>query len=658
LALKTWAGSNELCIASHFFWNAGNNETQKSQLGLLQTLLYQVLRQFPELIPSLCSGRWNGEEDGFEPWSFDELFNVFDRLAKQTLISTKLCFFIDGLDEYEGNHTELTRLIKNIASVPSIKLCVSSRPWYTFDKAFGGSEQKLKLEDLTKSDIRNYVRSKLQDNESFRELENQDPHCNEIVADMVKRAQGVFLWVYLVVNSLLKGLDEGDDARDLRKRLDSLPDDLEEYFRHMLRTIDSSHREQTYRIFQTTIQSMQQLPVLAFQFLETEEENPNYALEIHPAPYSDDEAEAIHKRMKGRLNARCKDLLEVNADPSQSGISKYKVDFLHRTVRDFFVNTNVLQEMLNRKGPTGFDVHLSLCRIMLALTKTLERPSEADSSSLNLMFVLADELMYHAWQFERGHIPSADYSSQIAMEVELLDELDHVLVKHTEPLRRVKGNKSDHWTNYRDLPKGLFDEYHHKTFLASAIQFKLVHYVRQKLKSHPKALQRKDGRPLLDSALRPNMVTPLQLQHLDATPDISMVRLLLESGANPNQSIYIYGRETIWGLFLQQCYNTPIRGSPQQSNMCELLHVLIEGGADPNISVKNSIAKPVERRADQGPTLQRKNVGKEVITISDVLTRTLRESEAIRLDALLAEKRQSRFSIWRLQGMWGAIVKA
>lgn len=622
---------------------------QKSQLGLLQTLLYQVLRQFPALIPSLCDGRWNGEEDGFDPWSFDELFNAFERLAKQTLISTKLCFFIDGLDEYDGNHTELTRLVKNLASVPSIKLCVSSRPWYAFDKAFGGSEQKLKLEDLTKSDIRNYVRSKLQENDSFRELENQDPHCNEIVADMVKRAQGVFLWVYLVVDSLIKGLDEGDDARDLRKRLDSLPDDLEEYFRHMLRTIDSTHREQTYKIFQITVQAMQPLPVLAFEFLETEEENPSYALEIYPAPYSDDQAEEVYTRMKGRLNARCKDLLEINTDLSETGISKRKVDFLHRTVRDFFVNTNVLEEMLNRNLHGVFDVHLSLCKIMLALTKLLERPIEADSSSLNQIFLLADELMYHAWQFEKSRITPAD-SSQISMEVELLDELDHVLVNHTEPLRMTKGNKSDHWTNYRDLPRGLFDEYHHKTFLASAIQFKLVHYVRRKLETRGKALQRKDGRPLLDSALRPNMVTPLQLQHLDATPNIPMVRLLLEKGANPNQSIYIYGRETVWGLFLQQCYNTPIRGSSQQSNMGELLQVLIEGGANPNISFKNNFL-------DLGPAV-RSNTDREIVTISDVLNRTLRESEIARLDALLSEKRQSRFSIWKLQGIWSTVVRA
>lgn len=47
--LKRWAGSSKLVCASHFFWGSGN-EMQKSQTGLLQSLLNQVLKQCPHLI--------------------------------------------------------------------------------------------------------------------------------------------------------------------------------------------------------------------------------------------------------------------------------------------------------------------------------------------------------------------------------------------------------------------------------------------------------------------------------------------------------------------------------------------------------------------------------------------------------------------------------
>ncbi|KAF8849045.1 hypothetical protein BDZ45DRAFT_708985 [Acephala macrosclerotiorum] len=261
LSLTAWAAPHHLSIASHFFWSAGNS-IQKSQQGLLQTLLYQALGQFPVLVTKVCPNRWTAEGHKIsQPWSLDELVNAFGLLAEQTLGSAKLCFFIDGLDEYEGNLSDLILLVRNLAPSPAIKLCVSSRPWNPFIRAFDNKE-----------------------NNRFRELQAADPQCVEIVADLVQRAQGVFLWVYLVVDSLLRDLDEGDDSRDLRARLESLPTDLEPYFRHMLNTIDPNYRGQTYTIFQSMVRTTHPLPILAFWYLEKEKETPNYALEVQVVP--------------------------------------------------------------------------------------------------------------------------------------------------------------------------------------------------------------------------------------------------------------------------------------------------------------------------------------------------------------------------------------
>ena len=64
---------------------------------------------------------------------------------------------------------------------------------------------------------------------------------------------------------------------------------------------------------------------------------------------------------------------------------------------------------------------------MLALTKALQEITE--NAGLNLMFSLSDELMYHAWRFERGGIPHQNPTSQISVEIELLNEMDRVLTK-------------------------------------------------------------------------------------------------------------------------------------------------------------------------------------------------------------------------------------
>jgi hypothetical protein len=59
-ALKKWAGPADLCMASYYFWNQGF-EMQKSQIGLLQSLLYQILKSLPTLIPEIASQRLNHE---------------------------------------------------------------------------------------------------------------------------------------------------------------------------------------------------------------------------------------------------------------------------------------------------------------------------------------------------------------------------------------------------------------------------------------------------------------------------------------------------------------------------------------------------------------------------------------------------------------------
>jgi hypothetical protein len=48
--LKIWISNKPLCTPTFFFWNSGTKE-QRSQIGLLRSLLFQVLDQTPKLVP-------------------------------------------------------------------------------------------------------------------------------------------------------------------------------------------------------------------------------------------------------------------------------------------------------------------------------------------------------------------------------------------------------------------------------------------------------------------------------------------------------------------------------------------------------------------------------------------------------------------------------
>lgn len=126
--LQTWVGNGKLITASFYFRNAGSS-MQKSQQGLLQSLLHKILSECRDLIPRVCPSRWQTEHpfaSEYEPWSRMELFAALD-MIKRNLSVTKYCFFVDGLDEFDGDQTEIITILKGLATSPNIKICLSSR---------------------------------------------------------------------------------------------------------------------------------------------------------------------------------------------------------------------------------------------------------------------------------------------------------------------------------------------------------------------------------------------------------------------------------------------------------------------------------------------------------------------------------------------------
>lgn len=228
--LRAWAGDCPLVVASFFFWYSGS-DLQKSQIGLLRSLLYQCLTDYRELIPIVLAETARIEiTELLRYWTLTRLKSAFIRLLEQKSIPLKICLFMDGLDEYEGDHFEIAELFKLVAGVEQVKVCVSSRPLLVFDRALK-SFSGLILQHLTHDDIRKYVRNRLSINKRMKELEHEEPALRPRLAfEIVSKASGVFLWVKLVVHSLPEGLGNYDRGADLERRLQELPEDLEDLY--------------------------------------------------------------------------------------------------------------------------------------------------------------------------------------------------------------------------------------------------------------------------------------------------------------------------------------------------------------------------------------------------------------------------------------------
>lgn len=373
---------------------------QRSQTGLLRSLLHNLILQRPNLAKTISPWRWQTYELGasvLTPWTDEELLAALQNFVTKAQDVANIFFLIDGLDEFEGDDEARSRIItlfKKLSSYRNVKVCVSSRPWLIFEDAFE-SQPSLTLQRLTYGDIKNYVQVELVNHPRFEKLKGKDcGGCSELATTMIERADGVFLWVILVVRDLLQGLRNEDGIIDLRRRLETIPPDLDAYSTQMMGTLDSFYLKQAYQLFEIAIVSRDPaLPLMTYSFVH--EDDPEYALNVQVRGLSPVECSSRFESMKRRLNSRCKGLLEVYPEVDKYSQLGPRVGFLHRTVRDF-LRTDVLRKMLGESESEAFDANLVLCKSLLAHVKTLQIQEYSTDHFRHLLLTF----FRHAWLFE------------------------------------------------------------------------------------------------------------------------------------------------------------------------------------------------------------------------------------------------------------------
>ena len=241
--LHSWSGPKQIIIPTFFFWNAGS-PLQKTTTGLLRSLLYQILDKYPHLTLPLTQATLIGEQN-YPPipaWTEKRLLATLSHLIRLLSTSSHVCFFIDGLDEYEGSKDAVLALVEDFIQYNNVKICLSSRPDKSFGEAFQSSAM-LRLQDLTKRDIEAYVKAKIEQIPIKNDSHATDAkYLSRVSSKIQQRAEGVFLWVDFAVRSQIEGLRNEDSPEELEKRLDQLPDEIEGIYAHMLDRIPRAYR--------------------------------------------------------------------------------------------------------------------------------------------------------------------------------------------------------------------------------------------------------------------------------------------------------------------------------------------------------------------------------------------------------------------------------
>lgn len=237
----------EPLIVTFFAWNTGST-LQNSACGLLRSILHQLLKSDERLIDQVFARNQTLFNHRLvEEWSEEKL----EQLLEVTISSLQRPLFVlvDGVDEFKDEPKIIVNIVELMTSTANVKICVSGRPWLRLNERL--KCEFLKLQDLTHHSIRRYVTDRLGNNFDYQALLEGASSLSadagsDLVEDILKKACGVFLWVRLAVDQILEGIGNLDDWSTLVQRLKEIPDEMEQVYEKMWKSLDES-RNRVYR---------------------------------------------------------------------------------------------------------------------------------------------------------------------------------------------------------------------------------------------------------------------------------------------------------------------------------------------------------------------------------------------------------------------------
>lgn len=393
-------GDRTLVLASFFFWKPGS-ELQKSLEGLFRSLLCDILKACPDLIRDTLPEFWRLAEQA--PWQIQTKFNIPSSTvnsALKTVISDvrlyqghRFCFFIDGLDEYEGTDgqdpTHLVTLLKDWVkdSHGSLKLCVSSREHNVFMNAFS-KDQRLRLHELTLFDMQEYVAGHLKDMQS--ETLSEDLR-KDLIESIPEKADGIFLWTILVVRTIRRKIEDGEPERHLTKLLDSLPQGLSSILQLILDELDADNRRRLYQtmaVLRVAKAHSLDFSLLAFSFLDDYEQDTEFSIKGHIA--TDKEEEIARRRLRGA----CGGLIEAEAPEYDFSGGWASLDYTHRSIPEMFGEGALKHEM--DVFLKGFDAMNAMLHLTFAAVQFIGDRTKTQGSCIGLAKMLLENEMEDA----------------------------------------------------------------------------------------------------------------------------------------------------------------------------------------------------------------------------------------------------------------------
>ncbi|RDW84265.1 hypothetical protein BP6252_01855 [Coleophoma cylindrospora] len=346
-------------IRAGFFFNARGSVLDQTPSGLFRSLTYQLLPYFPEqLLPIYERFRLklnHGQEAPFE-WHDEELKSyLLSVLTHRQKTDRKIYLFIDGLDECQGDAArDVVLFFRNMtesASCAGVRLhvCISSQ---TVLKVSMSPYLEVIVEEHNKEDVVRYIRQKLSIVRTAAENVGKENVVTNLESRIIEKSAGIFLWVVLVTDSLLRTWDTGRAFESLTSELDGIPDQLTSLFKRILKRIEpdtSSRLFQWVAFSRRPLKLSEWVEILPFLYDPTEEG----LLAWPSSQYATQDLEQLETRIQsvscGLVEVRDVEMTHEaplsivgDEDSVMAGAGSFSqekvVQFIHDSVRNFFLH--------------------------------------------------------------------------------------------------------------------------------------------------------------------------------------------------------------------------------------------------------------------------------------------------------------------------------
>jgi hypothetical protein len=213
--------------------------------------------------------------------------------------------------------------------------------------------------------------------------------------------------------------------------------DLNKYFARIFQRIwaITKYKTETARIFKTCIAAEPPLPMTTVQVITRDDPHSLVLSQCMPSDNSQDRSKDCDEGLviRAQVNARCQDLISVVGG---------RLEFLHRSVRDFLDESKSVSRGLDGHAGYYFDAHFTLLASYVFLIKRYSAAAKSGIGGEDLTATIMDWCNKALVQ-----MPMVPFSPWEDFLVRQLDDSTHFI---------YRGLRSDHWSVY--LPDGNVDK--------------------------------------------------------------------------------------------------------------------------------------------------------------------------------------------------------